>query len=120
MILIINTTDRNKIDVGLYHQNKLEMFNFETVSQSDDLLIAIDGILKNKKITLNNIKTILVNQGPGSYTGVRLGITMANTLAWSLNIPVVGFRDGDIDKAMLNISNLKKKKFSTITLPYYD
>lgn len=120
MILIINTTDRNKIDIGLYHQNQLEMFNFETVSQSDDLLVALEGILKNKKLTLNNIKTILVNQGPGSYTGVRLGITLANTLAWSLNIPVIGYRDGDMDKALLKTSNLKQKKFSTITLPYYD
>lgn len=120
MILIINTTDRNKIDLGLYDNSQIEMFNFDTVSQSDDLLVAIDGILKNKKITLNNIKTILVNQGPGSYTGVRLGITLANTLAWSLNIPVVGFRDGDINKTIEKVVNLKKNKFSTISLPYYD
>lgn len=32
---------------------------------------------------------IAVAQGPGSYTGVRMAVTTAKTLAWSLNIPLV-------------------------------
>ena len=37
-----------------------------------------------------DIEKIVVAKGPGSYTGVRIGVTIAKTLAWTLNIPLVG------------------------------
>jgi len=119
MILIINTIDRHCIEIGLFKNNRLESFNFKTLSQSDDLLVAIEGIIKLKKISLQNIKAILVNQGPGSFTGVRLGITCANTLAWILDIPVFGYIDDNLDKTLKRVWQIKIKKFSRITLPYY-
>jgi tRNA threonylcarbamoyladenosine biosynthesis protein TsaB len=119
MILIINTIERNKIEVGLFKNNILKCFEFETSAQSEDLLAAIEGILKNAHLTLKNIKKILVNLGPGSYTGVRVGATVANTLGWILDIGVFGFRDGELEKTLPKISKNKKSKFSKIVLPYY-
>lgn len=43
---------------------------------------------QNKKIT--DITAIEVNCGPGSFTGLRVGISVANALAWTLAIPVNG------------------------------
>ena len=37
-----------------------------------------------------DLDKIVVAKGPGSYTGVRIGVTIAKTLAWTLNIPLVG------------------------------
>jgi len=54
------------------------------------LIPLIKGVLEQLKIPTNNLTLIVVNQGPGSYTGVRIGVTTAKTLAWSLNIPLVG------------------------------
>lgn len=118
MILTIDTIDRNKINIGLYENTQEgECFEIETKNQSDDILVSINDILSKNGVKLSDLTAILVNRGPGSFTGVRVGVTVANTLAWSLNIPVFGYREGNIDAAKTQIS--KEKKFSKIALPFY-
>ena len=117
MILNIDTTERNQILLGLYDGRVLNCYEFEAERQSEDLLAAIDGILKNNKLNLKDLKAILVNCGPGSFTGVRVGVTTANTLGWTLNIPVIGYRDGKLEKALSR--KITKTKFSKPVLPYY-
>lgn len=51
---------------------------------------AVDQLLKDCEIKISDISRIVVGQGPGSFTGVRIGVTIAKTLAWSLKIPLVG------------------------------
>lgn len=116
MILIINTTDRNKIEIGIYNNNKLQNFEFETKSQSDDILSIISSLLKKQELSTGDIEAILVHSGPGSYTGVRIGIVTANTLAWTLNKPVISFNSFNQLKVIKNISN---KTFTHIALPSY-
>jgi len=40
--------------------------------------------------SLQDIEKVFVYQGPGSFTGLRIGLSVANTVAYSLNIPIVG------------------------------
>ncbi|ADU28644.1 tRNA (adenosine(37)-N6)-threonylcarbamoyltransferase complex dimerization subunit type 1 TsaB [Evansella cellulosilytica] len=54
------------------------------------LMPAIRKLLEEVDLTPEQLNRIVVAEGPGSYTGVRIGVTTAKTLAWSLNIPVVG------------------------------
>lgn len=51
---------------------------------------SIETLLKDCDLTPQDISKIVVAKGPGSYTGVRIGVTIAKTLAWTLNIPLVG------------------------------
>ncbi|MFC0274522.1 tRNA (adenosine(37)-N6)-threonylcarbamoyltransferase complex dimerization subunit type 1 TsaB [Metabacillus herbersteinensis] len=51
---------------------------------------AIDSLLKECDIVPQDLDKIIVAVGPGSYTGVRIGVSIAKTLAWSLNVPIVG------------------------------
>lgn len=51
---------------------------------------SIETLLKDCDLTPQDITKIVVAKGPGSYTGVRIGVTIAKTLAWTLNIPLVG------------------------------
>ncbi|WP_458414992.1 tRNA (adenosine(37)-N6)-threonylcarbamoyltransferase complex dimerization subunit type 1 TsaB [Schinkia sp. CFF1] len=51
---------------------------------------AIHDLMNEVGIAPKQLERIIVAHGPGSYTGVRIGVTIAKTLAWTLNIPIVG------------------------------
>lgn len=57
---------------------------------SERLLPSIDHLLEETNTRLHDIGGVAVTRGPGSYTGVRIGVTTAKILAWSLNVPLVG------------------------------
>jgi tRNA threonylcarbamoyladenosine biosynthesis protein TsaB len=54
------------------------------------LVPSIVELLKSAGVTMREIDGIGVGVGPGSYTGVRIGVSVAKTLAWTLNVPVIG------------------------------
>jgi tRNA threonylcarbamoyladenosine biosynthesis protein TsaB len=54
------------------------------------LMPAIQDLLNEVDIAPNELERIIVANGPGSYTGVRIGVTAAKTMAWALGIPIVG------------------------------
>ena|SRR3972149_429214 len=99
MKLYIDTSDRDKIIVGIDEQR------FETDSKegsSQKLLPFIEEVLKKKGASIKQITEIEVNTGPGSFTGLRVGVSVANTLGWALGIPVNGKiiqKDGPIEIA---------------------
>ncbi|MFJ7732738.1 tRNA (adenosine(37)-N6)-threonylcarbamoyltransferase complex dimerization subunit type 1 TsaB [Lysinibacillus sp. NPDC097231] len=51
---------------------------------------AVEELLKKAGIKSGELDAIAVSEGPGSYTGVRIGVTIAKTLAWTLKKPLVG------------------------------
>ena len=51
---------------------------------------AIEKVLQDCETKPKELEKIVVARGPGSYTGVRIGVTIAKTLSWTLNIPLVG------------------------------
>lgn len=54
------------------------------------LVPAIGELLQSLGMTLKEIDAAVAGRGPGSYTGVRIGVTVAKTFAWALNIPLLG------------------------------
>jgi len=59
-------------------------------NQSMDLLPQIEKILNENKVAYNNLKGVAVVNGPGSYTGIRIGVSVANTIGMIEKIPVRG------------------------------
>ena len=57
---------------------------------SQVLLDLIEEVLKEGGIALHDLAEIKVETGPGSYTGLRVGVAVANALGYSLGIPVNG------------------------------
>lgn len=54
------------------------------------LMPAIENLLQEVDVKPNELDKIIVAKGPGSYTGVRIGVSVAKTMAWALNIPITG------------------------------
>lgn len=48
----------------------------------------VEALLKECGVAPSELSKIVVAKGPGSYTGVRIGVTIAKTLAWTLSIPI--------------------------------
>ncbi|EKD56762.1 MAG: hypothetical protein ACD_58C00096G0001 [uncultured bacterium] len=107
MILAINTGS-NINSIALYSTSVSDEVVWESYhTQSQELLPKIDKLLKSSKVDLSNLKAIAVFQGPGSYTGLRVGVSVANALSWSLNIPVIGIKQNQ--KSLLSRARVKGK-----------
>lgn len=65
-----------------------EVFDEGKNNHSDNLLKKIEIALAETNLKLKDFSRIIVGIGPGSYTGLRVSVTVAKTLAWSLNIPL--------------------------------
>jgi tRNA threonylcarbamoyladenosine biosynthesis protein TsaB len=60
------------------------------MSLSRDLLPAIDTLLTDAEVRLSAVDAVAVGLGPGSYTGLRIGLVTAKTLAWAMDRPILG------------------------------
>jgi tRNA A37 threonylcarbamoyladenosine modification protein TsaB len=106
---------------------KHDKFKIKKISgrfnQSEKLLPAIDLLLKNNKAN-GKLKGIGVVTGPGGFTSVRIGVAVANALAYSLKLPVVGIKknqfDGNDDLVAKIIKLQQTAKPGKLVLPFYD
>lgn len=88
--LFLDTATTNLV-VAIVIDNEVRYLKQEMCKQkmSEKLMPIIDEAFKSTNIQINELDKIFVTNGPGSFTGIRIGLTFAKTLAWSLNIPVV-------------------------------
>lgn len=77
------------------------------------LMSAIRTLMEEAEMTPKQLDRIIVAQGPGSYTGVRIGVTTAKTMAWALQIPVVGV-------SSLKILAQYGRYFTGVISPFFD
>lgn len=104
-------TSSAKASVALIEKGKViaEKVFSESLGHSDKILLAIDEILKKGKCSVSSIKKIAVGIGPGSYTGLRVGIATAKGLAFINKIPIVGIPSLD-SIVQHNLSKWPEKK----------
>lgn len=88
--LIIDTTDNKKTTVKLVAKGKAHEITEESKPKSQATLIIIDKLLKTNKLKPTEIDEIEVNTGPGSFTGTRVGVAIANALGFGLDVKVNG------------------------------
>jgi len=95
MILKIDTTKREEVTVRLVDKKSGQKDKLVQKQKlgSQVLLPMIVKILKKNKVTFSDLTAIEVNIGPGSFTGTRVGVAVANALGYSLDIPVNGKKD---------------------------
>ncbi len=119
MYLYVNTAGNDKIILGLAdgHGRLLELKKIRArYKQSEKLLLNIEKLVGKK---LKRLKGIMVVKGPGTFTALRIGLTTANMLAWSLSIPIVGLdlNDALLDEELIARAYrqiIKRKKFKPV------
>ena len=90
MILKIDTTKREEVTVELIDQKSAKKDQLVQTQKlgSQVLLPMIAKILKRNKAKFTDLSAVEVNVGPGSFTGTRVGVAVANALGFALDIPV--------------------------------
>lgn len=77
------------------------------------LMPSIESLLQEVDVKTSELDKIIVAKGPGSYTGVRIGVSVAKTMAWSLNIPITGV-------SSLEVVARNGKYFDGLVCPLFD
>jgi tRNA threonylcarbamoyladenosine biosynthesis protein TsaB len=87
--LYIDTSDSNNIFVRLTVGDKtFEEADIQNIKKAQIVLELVDKVLKKAQLELSDVKKIEVNRGPGSYTGLKVGVSVANALSLILQVPV--------------------------------
>ena len=92
MIWLGIDTANTPLSVAIVKDGQLlvEENNAMAVNHSLRAMPAIEELFDKVGIAPADIDAIAVSEGPGSYTGVRIGVTIAKTLAWTLGKPLYG------------------------------
>ncbi|WP_077324403.1 tRNA (adenosine(37)-N6)-threonylcarbamoyltransferase complex dimerization subunit type 1 TsaB [Virgibacillus siamensis] len=77
------------------------------------LMPAINQLMQEVNMKPDQLDKIVTAKGPGSYTGVRIGLTTAKSMAWALNIPVVGV-------SSLEVLAYQGRFSDTFICPFFD
>lgn len=102
-IINIDTSDNKKITVELKVDKSRNKLSSESVIlKSEAALPLIDKLLKNKNLKIEEIEQVRVNTGPGSYTGLRVGVAIANTLGFVLKASVNERKVGELVTPVYN------------------
>ena len=116
MFIIIDNTEDNRITFSTWLNKKFVQKIF-TVERNQELLVYLDKWLNGLKQVPTDIEAIGVVVGAGKFTGTRLAVTLANTLAFSLQIPVITLnKDYTQEKAYTVLGAAKN---GTYIMPIY-
>lgn len=88
-ILAINTAQTDTSIAVIVNGKTLSSLSWPSKKdEADKLLPAIDKMLKSKKTKYDEVGKIIVVKGPGSFTGLRIGVAVANAIAYLIKKPV--------------------------------
>jgi len=103
----IGTDDK----IGLKVNNNFFIHRFDQkIKNNDQLIINILNLIKKHKVNFNNNFSVLVNNGPGRFSSIRVSLAVAKGIKISKNIKIFGFKNSDLPQFTLaNIEDLINK-----------
>ncbi len=91
IIMAFDSCARSASVAVLDGERALAVYNIDNgLTQSELLLPMAEDILRSLKLTFSDIGLFACSEGPGSFTGVRIGVSLVKGLAFGKNIPCVG------------------------------
>jgi len=92
MKILAMDTSTLVMGVAILEENKVigELMTNSHKKHSMRLMPAIDQLFQELELTIEDIDLLAVTKGPGSYTGIRIGVATAKTIAWAKQLPLYG------------------------------
>ena len=92
MLILAFETTAKAGSVALLEENKLlgESYQNTGLTHSQTLMVMAEDMLKQCGKTVGDVTTVAVAEGPGSFTGVRIGVAAAKGFAWGGQLPCYG------------------------------
>ena len=84
---------------------------------ASSLAVYIDIVLKESGVKPSDLKAIAVSKGPGSYTGLRIGVSTAKGLCYALNIPLIAIAT---TQSMAQLFYLNNSEYNGYVVPLLD
>ena len=108
--LILNFTGKND-SIGLKVDNNFFVKKLQTNIRKNDLLVnSVFDLISEKKVKIDRNFSILVNVGPGSFSGIRISIAAAKGIKIVTGANIYGYKSNDLgDFNLKNIELLIKK-----------
>nr|WP_156647085.1 tRNA (adenosine(37)-N6)-threonylcarbamoyltransferase complex dimerization subunit type 1 TsaB [Lentibacillus sp. JNUCC-1] len=115
MKILAMDTSNKALSVAITAEDQIiaEVTTNVTKNHSVRLMPAVQYVMKEAGMKPEELDRIAVAKGPGSYTGVRIGLATAKSLAWALNIPVVGV-------SSLEVAAYQGHLSKGIIVPFFD
>jgi tRNA threonylcarbamoyladenosine biosynthesis protein TsaB len=112
-------TDSPEANILLIEQDKtVENLQWPAGRQlAEQLMGRVQELLKKRQLGWDDLEGVVVFRGPGSFTGLRIGMTVANAIAYAQNIPIIGEKGENWLERGLN--RLSKKENDRQVLPHY-
>ena len=107
LILNIETATKN-CSVGLSKDGKciaLKELAEQNFSHAEKLHVFIVELLKESNVKFADLDAIAVSQGPGSYTGLRIGVSAAKGLCYALSIPLIAIDTLEVIARKINVES---------------
>ncbi len=112
MYLVIDTTEDDKITLYYTEGVEWKMFHF-AANHEGSLLLAIDQMLTSVGKKPSDLKGVAARVGTGRFTATRMATTVANTLAYSLQIPVIATAVLELDHIREQLENTPLGQYAT-------
>lgn len=119
MLILTIRTDKPEAEIGFCNdQQKLTYETWPMHRQlAETIHQKIEVLLKSQNKTWPDIQGIVCFAGPGSFTGLRIGLTVGNALAYGLDIPITATKSEDWIKQ--GIDRLQNGESDVLALPQY-
>jgi tRNA threonylcarbamoyladenosine biosynthesis protein TsaB len=119
LILNIETSTKTcSVAIGFENQSiASKEIQSDQFVHGEKLHLLIESLFNEKKIGLDQIDAIAISAGPGSFTGLRIGVSSAKGLAYALNVPLISVITMDL---MMNCYSIEIKEKNTIFFPMID
>lgn len=112
MHLIIDNSSQEKILFFISKKNAWEKHEYPA-GNDGALLRSLESLLAEQRLTPSDLSGIAVRVGEGSFTATRIAVTAANTLAYSLKIPVIAVKTVDLEEVASLLKNTPVGQYAT-------